>query len=425
MRRLQVLHVIGGGDTGGAMTHLLPLLSALERADCDPYLLCLGEGGLAQEASRRGLSVSVLSMVNAWDPSVLIPLRRLLVRGPAGLEALRAGGIAGPAPRAIGWDVVHTHGMRANLPVRLAVRGRRHRPCVFTTVHSDLQFDYASPHLARFYRGLDRATLSSVDTIICVSEALRSLLVERGYPAERVTTVHSGIESPQGGAPLPAASMEPASASESVVAPGHASGPVIADSPERRTRPRVGTVARLARVKDIDLLLEVAALLRRTIPEVEAVVVGDGPEWARLQTQVETRGLDGVVRFAGRLADASSVLAEMDVYLVTSVFEGGVSMSVLEAMAAGIPVVTTAAGGVAEAVKDGETGFVVTRDQERGALAAALAARAAALLADAELRARMGAAGARRVRELFLVERTAAATLRAYRRCLAARGDLT
>ena len=75
-------------------------------------------------------------------------------------------------------------------------------------------------------------------------------------------------------------------------------------------------------------------------------------------------------------------LRGLDVFLVTSVYEGGVSMSVLEAMAAGLPVVVTAAGGVEEAVVDGETGFVVTRDQERGALAAALAERAAALLDD-------------------------------------------
>jgi len=430
MRRLHVLHVIGGGDTGGAMTHLLPLLSALERADCDVHLLCLGEGGLAEAASHRGLSVFVLPMANAWDPRVLVPLRRLLAGGPAALAALRAGETAGPAagssqarmdaPRpgtardamaahgAAGhgaptrWDVVHTHGMRANQPVRLAVRGRRRRPCVVATVHSDLRSDYASPHLVRLYLGLDRVTLSSVDAVICVSDGLRALLVARGYPAERLITVRSGIEW------LEAAAQPPETAAAAEPARG----------------PRVGTVARLVPVKDVGLLLEVVALLRRTIPEIEAVVVGDGPERARLHAQAVALGLEGVVRFAGRLADVRPMLAEMDVYLVTSVFEGGVSMSVLEAMAAGVPVVTTAAGGVAEAVKDGDTGFVVVRDRERGALAAALAERAAALLTDAELRARMGAAGARRVHEQFLVERAAAATLRAYRRCLAARGEL-
>ncbi len=151
------------------------------------------------------------------------------------------------------------------------------------------------------------------------------------------------------------------------------------------------------------------------------VVVGDGPERERLEALAAEAGLAGVVRFTGRLDDARSAMAEFDVFLVTSVFEGGVSMAVLEAMEQGLPVVTTDAGGVAEAVVDGETGFVVTRDLERGALAAALAERAAALLDDPALRARMGAAGAQRVRDHFTVEQTAAQTLRAYERCLVAR----
>ena len=62
MRGLRVLHVIGGGDSGGAMTHLLPLLSALRRTGCDVHLLCLGEGRLAEEASLRGLPVAVLPL---------------------------------------------------------------------------------------------------------------------------------------------------------------------------------------------------------------------------------------------------------------------------------------------------------------------------------------------------------------------------
>lgn len=413
MRPLHVLHVIGGGDTGGAMSHLLPLLSALKRAGSDVHLLCLGEGGLAEEAGRRGLSVLVLPMNGARDPRVLRPLRRLLAAGPARTGAAEQGAPAAhaPAPR---WDVVHTHGMRANLPVRLAVRSMRKRPCLFTTVHSDLRLDYPSTGLAQLYQGLDRMTLGGVDGIVCVSDALRGLLVARGYPAQRLLTVHSGLETvgPAGGAKA-AAPGPPAALSDAAADPAGEEVP---------RRVRIGTVARLVAVKDVDLMVEVAGLLRRTHPEVEVVIVGDGPERGRLETLVDEAGLAGVVRFTGRLDDVGSVLSGLDVYMVTSVFEGGVSMAVLEAMAGGLPVVTTDAGGVAEAVVDGETGYVVGRDLERGALAASLAERAAALLDDPALRARMGAAGAQRVRARFTVDETAAQTLRAYERCLAARG---
>jgi len=325
------------------------------------------------------------------------------------------------------WDVVHTHGMRANLPVRLVlkgqhvVKGRRKGPCLFTTVHSDLRLDYSWSGQALLYQGLDRATLPAVDGIICVSGALRRLLLDRGYPAERLLTIRSGIE-------LPSTSAREASAREGSVSEAEVRADALADATENlaaaRAGAKVGTIARLVPVKDVDLLLEVAGLLRRTQPGVEVVIVGDGPERDRLEHRARSLGLAGVVRFTGRRDDVGAIMAGLDVYMVTSAFEGGVSMAVLEAMALGLPVVTTAAGGVEEAVRDGETGFVVTRRQDRAALAAALADRTAALLADRKLRTQMGAAGARRVRDGFAVERTAQATLRAYERCLAARGTL-
>lgn len=397
MKPLHVLHIIGGGDTGGAMSHLLPLLTALGRSGCDVHLLCLGEGGLADAARRRGLPVTALPMKGARDPRVLRPLRRVLAAGPGiVLPNGDAGGGAAAALAPARWDVVHTHGMRANLPVRLLAPSLRPRPCLFATVHSDLGLDYESAGLARAFQSIDRATARAADRIICVSRSLRELLESRGYPAEKLMTIHSGLESAAGGA-----DSQPA-----------------ATQTERH--PTVGTVARLVAVKDIDLLLEVAGRLRRTHPESEVVIVGDGPERGRLEALAADMGLSPAVRFTGRMDDVGPVWAELDVYMATSVFEGGVSMSVLDAMANGLPVVTTAAGGVAEVVVDGETGFVVTRKQERGALALALAERAGSLLDDPQLRIRMGAAGARRVREHFTIEQTAVQTLRAYERCLAA-----
>ncbi len=213
-------------------------------------------------------------------------------------------------------------------------------------------------------------------------------------------TIHSGLESAAGNADLRTAVTQ------------------------TERRPTVGTVARLVAVKDIDLLLEVAGRLRRTHPGLEVVIVGDGPERGRLKSLAADMGLSEAVRFRGGMDDVAPVWAGLDVYMVTSVFEGGVSMSVLEAMANGLPVVTTAAGGVGEVVVDGETGFVVTREQERGTLALALAERAGALLNNPGLRDRMGAAGARRVREHFAIEQTAAQTLRAYERCVVAQSML-
>jgi len=387
---LRVLHVIGGDDTGGAMSHLLPLLSALREAGCEAELLCLGEGGLAAQAKERGLPVLVLPMSQAHDWRVLGPLRQVLLR--AGTRGF--------------WQIVHTHGMRAHLPTRLVLVGRGERPCLAATIHSDIRLDY--PLLtARLYELLDRATLRPVELIVCVSEALKELVVARGYPASRVVVVRSGLE------------------------PGRILSLSLLAQARRAAegRPlRVGTVARLVKAKRLELLLEGMAALRRTHPMVEALVAGDGPERAALESLASDLGLEGAVRFLGRVAKVEEVLGEIDVYVVTSVFEGGVSLAVLEAMAAELPVVATAAGGVAEAVVDGETGFLVgdqmlaAREEcRRGqrALAVALADRVRALLDNPGLRQRMGKAGAQRVQEHFTAARTAADTLRAYHRVLA------
>jgi glycosyltransferase involved in cell wall biosynthesis len=390
---LRVLHVIGGGDTGGAMSHLLALLTALRRAGCDVHLLCLGGGGLADAAESRGLSVTVLRMRGAHDPRMMGRLRRIVLGGTASLP----GALGEPR---LPWDIVHTHGMRANVPVRIVLTGLRERPCLLTTVHSDVRLDYEWPLVGRVYAGLDRASIGSVDLIICVSESLRTVLTDRGYPAGKLTTIRSGLESVDS------------------VADAQANPP----SEATLRRPRLGTTTRLVAVKDIDLMLQVASVLRHTRRDVELLIVGDGPERQRLEALAGKMGLVGTVRFAGRVDDVPAWLREMDVFLVTSVYEGGVSMSVLEAMAAGLPVVVTAAGGVEEAVVDGQTGYIVARGRDRGALATALAERAAALLDYPALRARMGAAGARRVRAEFTIEQTAAQTIRAYERCLAARG---
>lgn len=375
MTSLRVLHVIGGGDTGGAMAYLLPLLTALRTEGCDANLLCLGTGGLAVEAAGRGLPCEILPMENPWDVRVLPGLRRYLVGG--------------------GWEVVHTHGMRANLPARAILRVTRSRPTLFTTIHSDLSLDYAHPLKSRAYVALDRFSAGTVDGFFCVSADLAGKLVARGVPKSQIRVVYPGIEPVdtgyRGAAPQPDGDV-------------------------------VGTVARLVGVKDIGLLLEAARLLRDARPGLRVVVVGDGPERAALERQTADAGLDGVVEFRGEVRPAWSALREFQVYALTSVSEG-VPLSVLEAMSMGLPVVATAVGGIPEIIDDGVNGYLVPRGEDRTATAVALAGRLEALLADPEARARMGAAARRRATERFSTTTAAREALRFYERVLAARSE--
>lgn len=180
------------------------------------------------------------------------------------------------------------------------------------------------------------------------------------------------------------------------------------DRPERRAAaraelgvpadaPLVGTVGRLSEVKRQDLLLRAA----RQLPGVHVVLVGDGPERENLVRLAGELGLAGRAHFAGYRADPELVLPAFDVFALTSRLEG-LPLSLLEAWAAGLPVVSTAVGGVPKVVRDGANGLLVASGD-----GAALAAALARLLADPAAAARLGAAGRDAVRADYSLKRMA------------------
>jgi len=165
--------------------------------------------------------------------------------------------------------------------------------------------------------------------------------------------------------------------------------------------PRVGNVARLAPQKDHRTLIEAA----RLVPEAEFVIVGDG----ELRGELERLAAGARVRFMGAREDVPELLASFDVFAFPSRFEG-LCLAVIEAQAAGVPVVATPVGGIRETVVEGETGLLVPTGDP-----AALAAATRRLLEDRPAAEAMAAEAKRRVRERFSLERMVEATLRLYR----------
>lgn len=156
--------------------------------------------------------------------------------------------------------------------------------------------------------------------------------------------------------------------------------------------PVVGCVANFRTAKAHPDLLRAAALVRRKIPEVRFVLVGQGPLEERTRRLARDLGLTDSVLFAGYREDAARLCAAFDLFTLSSVHEG-LSIALLEAMAAGTPAVVTDAGGLPEVVEDGVHGRVVPRRDP-----AALAAAIVELLSDDGLRARMGRAARKRAR---------------------------
>jgi glycosyltransferase involved in cell wall biosynthesis len=184
-------------------------------------------------------------------------------------------------------------------------------------------------------------------------------------------------------------------------------------SPAERERPLIVAVGRLKAPKDFPTLIRALSGLRPD--SFEAVIVGEGPDRPRLEEEIEALGLSGRVRLAGERRDVPELLAAADVFVLPSASEG-LPVSVLEAMAAGLPVIASRVGGVPEQVSDGETGLLV-EPGDPNELTAALDR----LIADPSLRRRLGAAGRARAEQAFDLDPFRRAHVELYSRELARR----
>jgi glycosyltransferase involved in cell wall biosynthesis len=177
-------------------------------------------------------------------------------------------------------------------------------------------------------------------------------------------------------------------------------------SVERRTHPGhvIGNVARLVEQKNQRALVDAAPAILERFPDARFVVAGDGP----LRGELERRASALPFEFLGNRGDVPELLAGLDVFAFPSLFEG-LCLAVIEAQAAGVPVVATPVGGIRETVVDGETGLLVPCGD-----AAALAAAVCRLLADPALAQRLAGAARRRVHDRYAVEHMVERTLALY-----------
>ncbi|HXW13031.1 MAG TPA: glycosyltransferase family 4 protein [Terriglobia bacterium] len=251
-----------------------------------------------------------------------------------------------------------------------------------------------------------------------------SWLAHAGTQAKIIRHLHGRILEPQGLAPV----YFSARGTDAVVAVSQAVANQVVDGPARviyaglpmpchhapAQRSRVpseialGTAGRLVELKGIEYLLRAAATLRSEFPTLRVEIAGSGPQREKLEGAVVRTGLEGRVKFLGWVDDLPSLLSRWDVFVLPSL-EEGFPIAALDAMAAGLPVVATAVGGVPELIEDGKTGYLVPpRDTE------ALASRLRFLICNPELCTSMGTAGYARVRDRFTASQMTASFCRLY-----------
>lgn len=310
------------------------------------------------ELSPAGVEVDRLPMVRSLAPhrdlAALRAMRQLLRRHRA--------------------DLVHSHMAKAGAVARMAASTLHPRPRTVHTFHGHVLAGYFSPRTEAIFARIERQLAARSDRLVAVSEEIRDALLDLGIgrPAQ-YEIIPLGLD------------LEPYVSFEGP--PGALRRAL--DVPE--DRPLIAVVARLAPVKDHDTLLQ--SLL--SIPQAHLAVIGDGELRAPLTATAGRLGMADRVHFAGWWHDMPAALADVDAVVLTSRNEG-TPMALIEAAAAGRPIVATNVGGVARVVLDGRTGML-TAPGDPTAVAAALAR----LLQDPALRVRMGDEGRAHVRRSF------------------------
>jgi glycosyltransferase involved in cell wall biosynthesis len=363
-RPLEICFVIDDLHLGGAQQQLLTLLRGLPRSRFAPSVIALSTEKRGLEAAFRdsGVPLTLLPHSGKWSWATLWRLRRELRRSRP--------------------DIVHTWLFTADLYGRLAAR-MAGVPVVLSALRS---VDAGKPwHYVAADRVLRHLTDAYTVNAAIVGEVLRS---RDHVPVAKVHTIYNGVEAEA----CTASAVECARQS--------------ANAPEGT--PLVGIVGRLAPEKGHGVFLAAAAEVARRLPSARFVVAGDGPLREMLELQARELGIADRVAFLGAVRPVAPVLAALDLLVVASHFEG-CSNVILEAMAAGRPVVATSVGGNPELVVPGETGVLVP-DGDASAMADAIVS----LLCDRTRAAQLGRAGRLRYESAFTVERMVEASAGLY-----------
>lgn len=370
MKPVKILFFITELSTGGAQTVLLHLISHLDRRHFEPTVVCLynDDGVPAQQIKAMGIPVIGLGMTYKWRLDALYRLYMVF--------------------RHTQPTILHTWMFHANLLGRVIGR-LAGIPIIITSRHSVRIGGKWREHLKGWTVKLD-------DKIIAVCEMARQLEIENAHaPPEKVVVIYNSIDWRKFADTNPLARNSIRQA--------------LNISPNA---PLIGAVGRLTPAKGFDILLQSFVKIHHQIPDARLLLVGDGALRQLLETLTRQVNLTDSVIFTGTRNDIPHILKALDIFILSSLWEG-LPNTILEAMAASVPVIATTVGGVPEVITHQENGWLIPPNN-----VTALTDAVIYLLQNPSERHRLGANGQKRVKNSFDAEFTAQKTINLYQALL-------
>lgn len=346
----RIVHVSFGLDMGGLERLLLEIAEQTDPRVQQLFFISLGSiGSVGLQLRRMGWPVVCLHRPNGIRPSLILSLARIF----HGIH---------PA-------IVHTHDARALIYGAPAARLMGIKRVIHTQHGQNLGMTPRRLKLIRY-------TAKLVQSYVCVSRNACDVAANQGIPEDRLRLVYNAISVERFKSAIRSQSHSLDENQKSLVA-----------------------IARLSPEKGLSTLLKAVALIHKSLPDLRLEVAGEGPCHAELLREANHLGIYEKVQFLGQVSDPENVLSRGRVFVLPSNSEG-VSLTLLEAMAAGVPVVATDVGGTPEVLENGKSGLLVP-PQNPEELANAIKR----LWLDDDLRFRLSLAADQRVSEQFDISR--------------------
>ncbi len=342
MAKKKVVHIVENLRIGGLERVIASIVLGLDNSKYEVEVWCLVRGGeVAQELSSKGVLVKILGMNSYHNPFQILALSRVI--------------------RKENVYILHTHGYFGNTFGRLAAILAM-TPVIIAHVHTTYH-GFKKRHLL-----IERLLSLFTDKIVCVSQAVRKFVVEvEGINEKKTTLIYNGVGEPR--------SFE-----------------MVSDETVNRKSLGISdkdivviAVASLTPHKGHQILLEAARVVTKRYENVRFLIAGDGPLRNELESYTREAGLSSKVVFTGQRKDVATLLSLGDFFVLPSIEREGLGIALIEAMAAGLPVIGTRLGGIPEVIEDRVNGLLVAPGNP-GELATAIEK----LASDRSMKAKMG-----------------------------------
>lgn len=318
--KMKVLHLISGGDTGGAKTHIINLCTNLKNF-VELKIICFMYGQFYDEVKKAGIDIDVFEQRSRFDFSVVDKIYQLV--------------------QAQNYDIIHCHGARANFIGMLLKRRIKDKPFI-TTIHSDFDLDFQDVFYKRvIFSYLNKLSLKKFDYFVPVSSVLIEKVSKLGVSKDRIFLLYNGFDFTKN------ISFE---GKEDFLSK-------FMDKSLYQSKLIIGNLCRLIKIKGLDVFIKAADLVVKENPNVIFLIGGEGPQKEYLLNMINEFKLNDKVFLLGKIKNPYDFFNAIDINVISSYSEG-FPYSLLESTMLEKCCISSRVGSVPDLIEDEQNGFL-------------------------------------------------------------------